>query len=545
MNRSTLRALSIWGGRMVCWVVVLCVATASSASDWTDDGNYYGSWSSDGIPGWNGTGVPDAPGAIAQLITPPLYYPETNQDNPAGVTVGTLQFGNNNDMGPYYWTIDVTNPIILNQDGQGVGLPARIINNNQNATDQNAFYFPTAGGSFVLNDDLFVSNPAGAFSQNPNGSIQFGVPLTGTGNVTFNSDGPISSTNRSSPGAIWLNQNSTFTVPVGGKILVQKGLVAVDNTGNVDPASFTPFGVKTNPITIGEAGAGDAALLARLNNAPIDYAVTIAPNNLGETRTFGAASNGNFTVSTQSVTLNGDLNLRAGTTSRGAYQQYTGNFSGAGKLTKTGPAVAVLSGANTYTSPTTIAEGTLVFENHASLYNGDNTKWNATKLIVQAGASLGFGIGNPGAGNFTDSEIVSFNNSFGSLSGGQLAFLALDPTVTSYTYANTITNTSGGTVAMGFKKVGPNTLVLTANNSYTGGTDIAGGTLNLGSAGAINNTGTISFSGGTLQHTAVNTTDYSPRFSNADNQAYSIDTNGQNVTYSGNLSSFGGTFIPA
>ena len=50
----------------------------------------------------------------------------------------------------------------------------------------------------------------------------------------------------------------------------------------------------------------------------------------------------------------------------------------------------------------------------------------------------------------------------------------------------------------------------------------------------------ISFGGGVLQYSAANQTDYSGRFSNAANQAYDIDTNGQTVTYASALTSSGG-----
>ena len=44
-----------------------------------------------------------------------------------------------------------------------------------------------------------------------------------------------------------------------------------------------------------------------------------------------------------------------------------------------------------------------------------------------------------------------------------------------------------------------------------------------------------------MQATPLNTTDYSPRFSTAAGQAYSIDTNGQNVTWASALTSSTGT----
>ncbi len=90
-------------------------------------------------------------------------------------------------------------------------------------------------------------------------------------------------------------------------------------------------------------------------------------------------------------------------------------------------------------------------------------------------------------------------------------------------------------------KTGGSTQILSGANSYTGGTSINGGTLALGSADALGTTGTISFGGGTLQYSSSNTTDYSARFSNANSQAYRIDTNGQTVSLAANLTSSGGS----
>src|SRR5437868_6434767 len=98
------------------------------------------------------------------------------------------------------------------------------------------------------------------------------------------------------------------------------------------------------------------------------------------------------------------------------------------------------------------------------------------------------------------------------------------------------------TTVTALTKTTSGTLTLSGTNTYTGGTNINGGTLALGSSAALGTTGTISFAGGTLQYSASNTTDYSNRFSNAAAQTYSIDTNGQNVTFASGLTSSGGTF---
>ena len=92
----------------------------------------------------------------------------------------------------------------------------------------------------------------------------------------------------------------------------------------------------------------------------------------------------------------------------------------------------------------------------------------------------------------------------------------------------------------------------TCANTYTGTTYIDGGTLNVdhaetaGTSGPLGkssaaNPGSIVFGGGTLQYSAANTNDYSGRFSTAANQPYSVDTNGQNVTWATALTSSGGS----
>jgi autotransporter-associated beta strand protein len=99
---------------------------------------------------------------------------------------------------------------------------------------------------------------------------------------------------------------------------------------------------------------------------------------------------------------------------------------------------------------------------------------------------------------------------------------------------------------------GNGTLVLSGQNTYTGVTTLAAGIVNLnaaenaGTSGPLGNSaavnqGSIVFNGGTLQYSAANQSDYSGRFSTAANQAYDVDTNGQNVTWASGLTSSGGS----
>ncbi|MEI7863173.1 MAG: autotransporter-associated beta strand repeat-containing protein, partial [Planctomycetota bacterium] len=176
---------------------------------------------------------------------------------------------------------------------------------------------------------------------------------------------------------------------------------------------------------------------------------------------------------------------------------YADSISGAGNLVKLGAGTLSLTGQNTFSGNTLISAGT---------------------LQIGAGGTAG-----SLAGTITNNASLVFNRS--------------DNVVV----ASAIDGSGGVTQA------GAGTITLSASNSYTGSTTLAAGIVSLGNAGALGAVGatadnTISFTGGTLQFTTLNTSDYSARFSSAAGQAWSVDTNTQNVTFASGLSSSGGTF---
>ena len=119
-----------------------------------------------------------------------------------------------------------------------------------------------------------------------------------------------------------------------------------------------------------------------------------------------------------------------------------------------------------------------------------------------------------------------------------------------------LTLSGAGNIALSGVLSGSGTLVKTSTglltlrgaNTYTGITTLGGGVINVGvtetagTSGALGkstSTGSILFTGGTLQYSSANTFDYSSRFSTAAGQLWRIDTNGQNVTYATGLSGTG------
>jgi len=191
--------------------------------------------------------------------------------------------------------------------------------------------------------------------------------------------------------------------------------------------------------------------------------------------------------------------------------------SDGGSLTKLGLGMLTLSGSNGVTGGMDLLGGTL------SLGSADALGTSGT--ISFGGGTLQFT-----AANTTDYS-ARFSTAPGQAyridTNGEDVILASD------------LSSDGGSLA----KLGLGMLTLSGNNGMAGGVDLAGGTLSLGSAGALGSSGTIAFGGGTLQFTADNTTDYSSRFSTGINQAFKLDTNGQDVVLATGLSSIGGTLV--
>ena len=93
----------------------------------------------------------------------------------------------------------------------------------------------------------------------------------------------------------------------------------------------------------------------------------------------------------------------------------------------------------------------------------------------------------------------------------------------------------------GLTKAGTGTFTVSGESTYTGVTTLAGGDINVdavenGTSGPLGNDTTLTFTGGTLQYSTVDTADYSAHIANSTG-AIAIDTNGQSVTFGTSLAS--------
>ncbi|MGG7643711.1 autotransporter domain-containing protein [Rhodovulum sp. YNF3179] len=123
---------------------------------------------------------------------------------------------------------------------------------------------------------------------------------------------------------------------------------------------------------------------------------------------------------------------------------YGGEISGSGGVEQAGTGVTVLTGANSYTGGTLISDGTLQI-----------------------------GVGGSIVGDVTNNSLLTFNQGANSTFGGDIS--------------------GTGTV----RKVNPTILFLTGTNTYTGGTEIRDGTVQIAGGGSIvgdvSNNGLLTF----------------------------------------------------
>ena len=172
-----------------------------------------------------------------------------------------------------------------------------------------------------------------------------------------------------------------------------------------------------------------------------------------------------------------------------------------------GNGILTLLGSNSYTGTTFINGGELGVGDGAIPSGG---------IITFGGGALQYA-----ASNTTDYSAQIFNST---------GPIAIDTNGLNVTFATPLDASNTG----GLTKLGAGILTLTAANAYSGTTTIAGGELSVGNLAAIPASSTITFTGGALQYTPVNTLDYSAQIHNS-TEPIALDTNGLTVTISGVL----------
>lgn len=273
--------------------------------------------------------------------------------------------------------------------------------------------------------------------------------------------------------------------------------------------------IATAPTVIGtinlDAAPANQYTLAQMGAGTLEFNVSSASAVIRVTNTLG---NGAHTFSVP-ISLASPLRVTQGSSGN---LTLSGSISGIGSLTKEGTGTLVLSSINTYASGTFIDVGKL------SINGDDRLGLPATTGVTISNGILEFTTSPTSVRPFSLTGLASIN-----VTGANLVVL------------NGVLS-GGGSLT----KADTGTLRLTNTNTYTGGTIIGGGTLNISSdanLGAPSSSltignGTLDISGGIAINRAVDIT------GNASINSAGINTFNGNITGGGSVTFLGGgTFV--
>ena len=252
-------------------------------------------------------------------------------------------------------------------------------------------------------------------------------------------------------GALNLNGNSVTVGSLSGSngAVIASGIAGTVTVKTIGSSSSIYSGIIQNGsgiVGLIQAGTGMLTLTGS-NSYTGGTTITTGTLQIGNGGSTGSI-NGN-------ITDNGSLVFN-----RVNAIAVTGTISGSGSLVQKGAGILTLSASNSYSGGTIISSGTVNFTNGALGSSGAIS-------FTGAGGTLQYAAGNT----------QDFSNRIGNSS----AAIAIDTGANTVTYLNALGSTNTG----GLIKGGFGTLILSAPNSYSGGTTITSGTIKLGAAGAL------------------------------------------------------------
>ena len=456
----------------------------------------------------NGSGITAASLAKQGGATVTLNTANTITDGVA-VSGGTLVLGNAGALGASSvsltgGTLDLNGLAIANNIVLGGGTLA-----GNGATLSGAISEAGGARSLEVGSDLTLT---GSNTYTGGTTVSAGTLQVGAGGTT----GTLGSGTVTNNAALVFSRSDSLTVAnaiSGTGALTQSGAGTLILTGGNSYGATT---VSNGTLQVGANGAaGTLGSGAVTNNAALVFSrsdtVSFA-NDISGTGTVANSGSGTVTLS--------------------------GAISSAGALTQSGAGTLVLTGANTY-GATTVSNGTLqVGANGAAGTLGSGAVTNNAALVFSRSDTVSFAndisgtgtVANSGSGTVTLSGAISSAgaltqsgagtlvltgaNTYGAttISGGTLQVGAGGTTGTLGSGAVTLSNSaalafnrsdnlavSNAISGVGsLTKSGNGTLTLSVANSYSGGTTLSAGTVQLGHATALGTAGVTVASGATL-----------------------------------------------
>lgn len=347
----------------------------------------------------------------------------------------------------------------------------------------------TFRGGITYNSSSTIANAGtGVYTFDTNnqavgGASAFGIPNVTVSGITLTNNSTLGFGVGNLAGTGTLTQSADAVLNIEGSVTIAN--LDASASGNiVSYAGAAAQAVKTTTYyNLAFSGAGaktpGSGTLAINGYWSVESPVTLETNDPTVTVAGDFSGTGNIRLGSKTLTVGNASNTT-----------YSGVMSGAGGLTKQGSGILTLSGVNTYLGSTTINAGILRIL-------GGNDRLPATTAVTLAnvaGAALDL--------NDLNQTIASLSG--GGTTGGNVTLGSGILTVgdsSNTTYSGVISGTGGVIV----KQAG-GILSLRGANTYTGGTTLQGGWLDIVN-GALGTTGNITFAGGGILYTDVAATE--------------------------------------
>jgi autotransporter-associated beta strand protein len=313
-----------------------------------------------------------------------------------------------------------------------------------------------SGGILTINADSNLGAAPGSVSAAE--LTLNGGTLQTTANMTLNSNRGIAL--GASGGTLDVNPSATLTY---GGIVTGGGALTKADTGILLLSGVNTYTGATN-INAGTVQLGAANAIS--SNSAVNVASGATFNLNGNSDAIGSlAGAGSVTLGTATLTAGADATSTT----------FSGVISGTGNLAKTGAGNLTLSGTNTYGGVTTISGGVLSI-------SADSNLGAAPSSVSPAKLTLN-------GGTLQTTANMTLNSNRGVTLGASGGTLDVNPSAT-LTY--------GGIIAGGgaLTKADTGTLLLSGVNTYTGATNINGGTLQLGAANSISSSSAVTVASG-------------------------------------------------